>query len=151
MMRIRIVQALGVVVLLLFMAFVLIKKDFKEITIVTAKGEANLFVKVAESQQEFSRGLMFINYLPKRHGMIFVHPVPQHEIFWMRNTFISLDILFIDEYGEIFQIYNAAKPRDETKLPAWKPCKYIIELRAGEATELGITEYSKLILTKDFD
>lgn len=150
-MRLRIVQGLLIGLPLLFILYVSLKSDFKEITIATPNGNTKIFVKVAQSPQDFRRGLMFINYLPKRHGMIFLHSSPTYDSFWMHNTFISLDILFIDEYGEIFQIYNAAKPMDKTILPSMHPCKYIVELRAGEATSLGITEHSKLILTKDID
>ena len=56
-------QVFGGGLLLLFIACILLKKDFREITIVTSKGDISLLVKVAKSQQEFSRGLMFINYL----------------------------------------------------------------------------------------
>ncbi len=150
-MRIRIIQGLLSGLFILLIVYASLKSDFKEITIVTPNGQANIFVKLAHTPQDFSRGLMFINYLPKRHGMIFLHSSPSYDSFWMHNTFIPLDILFIDEYGEIFQIYNAAKPRDETLLPSKQPCKYIIELRAGEASALGITVHSKLILTNYID
>jgi len=150
-MRMRLIQGLLSGLFILFIIYVSLKSDFKEITIVTPGGNANVFVKIAKTPQDFSRGLMFINYLPKRHGMIFLHSSPSYDSFWMHNTFIPLDILFIDEYGDIFLIYNAAKPRDETIMPSIEPCKYIIELRAGEAEALGITKHSKLILTKNID
>jgi uncharacterized membrane protein (UPF0127 family) len=90
-----------------------------------------LFIETAQSDDERQRGLMFRESLPADQGMLFVFPISQIQSFWMRNTFIPLDIAFIDESGAIVDIQQM-KPVDESVLYTSKaPALYALEVNAG--------------------
>ena len=89
----------------------------------------NLYIALTE--HEIQKGLMFVKELKETSGMIFIFDKPQVNKFWMKNTFIPLDILFINENCEIVHIHKCAKPLDETPISSKIPVKYIIELNCG--------------------
>ena len=80
---------------------------------------------------------MFVRSLAPDRGMIFPYDPPQQVAFWMKNTLIPLDIIFIRADGKIARIANA-KPHDETPLPSGEPAAVVLEIRGGRAAELGI-------------
>ena len=80
---------------------------------------------------------MFVRSLPPNRGMIFPYNPPQDVSFWMKNTLIPLDIIFIRSDGSIIRIANA-KPLDETPLPSGEAAAAVLEIRGGRAAELGI-------------
>lgn len=82
---------------------------------------------------------MFRRSLAPNHGMIFPYEPPQDVAFWMKNTLIPLDMLFIRADGTIARIVTA-KPLDETPVPGGEPIAAVLELRGGRAAELGIRE-----------
>ena len=82
---------------------------------------------------------MFYRSLAPNEGMIFPYDPPQDISFWMKNTLIPLDMLFIRGDGTIARIVTA-KPLDETPIPAGEPVAAVLELRGGRAAELGIRE-----------
>jgi len=94
-------------------------------------------VQVAATPDEQERGLMFFKSLGPDQGMIFPYDPPQEVSFWMENTLIPLDIVFIRPDGTIARITNA-KPLDETPLPSGEPIGAVLEIRGGRAAELGI-------------
>ena len=89
----------------------------------------NLYIALTE--YETQKGLMFIKELNETSGMIFIFDKPQVKHFWMKNTFIPLDILFINEDFKIVNIHKCAQPLDETPISSKIPVKYIIELNCG--------------------
>lgn len=82
---------------------------------------------------------MFYRSLGADQGMIFPYDPPQAVSFWMKNTLIPLDMLFIRADGTIARIVTA-KPLDETPVPAGEPVAAVLEIRGGRAAELGIRE-----------
>jgi len=82
---------------------------------------------------------MFRKSLAGDRGMIFPYDPPQDVSFWMKNTLIPLDIIFIRSDGTIVRITHA-KALDETALPSGEPVAAVLEIRAGRAAELGIRE-----------
>ena len=82
---------------------------------------------------------MFRKSLAGDRGMIFPYDPPQDVSFWMENTLIPLDIIFIRSDGTIVRI-TKAKALDETPLPAGEPIAAVLEIRGGRAAELGIKE-----------
>ena len=82
---------------------------------------------------------MFVRSLDGDQGMIFPYDPPQNVSFWMKNTLIPLDMVFIRADGTIARIATA-KPLDETPVPAGEPVAAVLELRGGRAAELGIRE-----------
>ena len=80
---------------------------------------------------------MFVKSLAGDKGMIFPYDPPQSVAFWMENTLIPLDIIFIRANGTIARI-TTGKPLDETQLPSGEPIAAVLEIRGGRAHELGI-------------
>lgn len=107
------------------------------LTIRSANGDHKFIVDVARTPEQQERGLMFVRSLGGNRGMIFPYDPPQQVAFWMRNTLIPLDILYIRADGRIARIANA-KPLDETPLPSGEPAIAVLEIRGGRAAELGI-------------
>jgi uncharacterized membrane protein (UPF0127 family) len=95
-------------------------------------------VEVARTPEEQGRGLMFRESLADDAGMIFPFRVPQQASFWMRNTLIPLDMIFIRQDGTIESIAANTVPRDETSVRSGEPVIAVLELRGGRAAELGI-------------
>ena len=109
------------------------------LTIHSANGDHRFTVDVAATDEEQQRGLMFVRSLPGDRGMIFPYDPPQNVGFWMKNTLIPLDMIFIRADGSIARIATA-KPLDETPVPAGEAVAAVLELRGGRAAELGIRE-----------
>jgi uncharacterized membrane protein (UPF0127 family) len=109
------------------------------LTIHSASGEHRFKVDVAATPEQQQRGLMFVRSLAADRGMIFPYDPPQDASFWMKNTLIPLDIIFIRSDGTIARITHA-KALDLTPLPAGEPIAAVLEIRAGRAAELGIKE-----------
>jgi uncharacterized membrane protein (UPF0127 family) len=109
------------------------------LTIKTSKATHHFTVEVAATLEQQERGLMFRKSLAGDRGMIFPYDPPQDVSFWMKNTLIPLDIIFIRSDGTIVRI-TRAKSLDLTPLPAGEPVAAVLEIRAGRAAELGIKE-----------
>jgi uncharacterized membrane protein (UPF0127 family) len=95
-------------------------------------------VEVAKSGEEQARGLMFRTAMGPDEGMIFPMDPPRDASFWMRNTVIPLDIIYIAPDGRIANIAANAVPYNETPLPSAGPVKGVLELNGGRAAALGI-------------
>lgn len=107
-------------------------------------GQAVFTVEVADDPDERSRGLMFVEQMPRMSGMLFVYERPQRVAFWMRNTLIPLDMIFADESGVVTLVHENAQPLDETAIPGGDAVKYVLELNAGMAELLGISAGSEM-------
>ena len=103
-------------------------------------GQANFKVDVADDNAERSRGLMFVESMPTLGGMLFVYDSPQRATFWMRNTLISLDMLFTDGTGTITRIHENAIPGDETTIDGGDNVSAVLEINGGLSARLGISE-----------
>jgi uncharacterized membrane protein (UPF0127 family) len=107
---------------------------------ITQNGKAHQFkVEVARSQAEQSQGLMFRTQMAPDEGMIFPTATPQFRSFWMRNTVMPLDLLFIGADGLVSNIAANAVPYSEESIPSDGPVVAVLELTGGRAAELGIT------------
>lgn len=109
------------------------------LTIRSANGEHHFTVAVAATQGQQEKGLMFRRSLAPNEGMIFPYSPSQQVAFWMRNTLIPLDMLFIRSDGTIVRIVTA-KPLDETPVSSGEPVSSVLEIAGGRAAELGIKE-----------
>ena len=107
------------------------------LTIRSASGVHRFTVEIAETADQQEAGLMFVRSLGPDRGMIFPYDPPQNVAFWMRNTLIPLDMVFIRGDGTIARIATA-KALDETPVWAGEPIAAVLEIRAGRAGELGI-------------
>jgi uncharacterized protein len=113
------------------------------LTIHSATGDHKFTVQVAATPEQQEHGLMFYRSLPGDRGMIFPYDPPQAVSFWMKNTLIPLDMLFIRADGTIARIATA-KPLDETPVPSGVAIAAVLEIRGGRAAELGIREGDKV-------
>ena len=109
------------------------------LTIKSSTGVHHFTVDVAATPEQQERGLMFVKSLRPDRGMLFPYDPPQDVAFWMHNTLIPLDILYIRSDGTIVRI-TKAKALDETPLPSGQPVAAVLEIRSGRAGELGIKE-----------
>lgn len=115
-----------------------------KVIFLTDQGAAPISVEVADTDEARAKGLMFRKELPQGRGMIFVYQQPQPLAFWMRNTLIPLDIVFLDAKGVIRHIHAGAKPLDETSIPGALPGdadpnrQFVVELPGGDAARLGL-------------
>jgi uncharacterized membrane protein (UPF0127 family) len=95
-------------------------------------------VWLADNPARQAQGLMFVRSLPPRRGMLFVHPEPRPISMWMKNTYIPLDMVFIDGKGRIQQIVANTKPHSLDLVRSDRPALAVLELAAGEAKRLGL-------------
>jgi uncharacterized membrane protein (UPF0127 family) len=107
-----------------------------------AWGQVRFSVEIADDAQERAQGLMHREHMPAASGMLFVYESPQTLSFWMRNTLIELDMVFIDATGLVRHIHHRAQPLDETPIIGGTDLTHVLEINGGLAERLGITEGS---------
>ncbi|UWQ20448.1 DUF192 domain-containing protein [Jannaschia sp. W003] len=101
-------------------------------------GTASFATELALSPEDQARGLMFRESMPSMAGMLFVYDREQPVAFWMRNTLIPLDMIFVDESGTVTKVHAEAVPGDETPIPSGDPARAVLEINGGMAERLGI-------------
>jgi uncharacterized membrane protein (UPF0127 family) len=111
----------------------------------TAKGKIDFKVEIARTPEEQARGLMFRTSLPEFGGMIFPMVPPRVASFWMKDTVIPLDIIFIRSDGTIARIAANTIPYDLTPVTSGEPVVAVLELAGGRAEALGIAENDRVI------
>ncbi len=102
-------------------------------------GVHSVDVEVAATPESRTRGLMWLRQLAAGQGMLFVFPQDEVQSFWMRNTLISLDMLFIDSAGHIVGVIERAEPRSLTSRSVGVPGRYVLEVPGGWCQTQGIT------------
>jgi uncharacterized membrane protein (UPF0127 family) len=95
-------------------------------------------VWLADTPQRQAQGLMFVRSLPDMRGMLFVHEDPRPMSMWMKNTYIPLDMVFIDSKGRIQQIVEQTTPHSLALIQSKEPALAVLEIAGGEARRLGI-------------
>jgi uncharacterized membrane protein (UPF0127 family) len=103
-----------------------------------ASGRQWFNVVIADTPARQELGLMFVRSLPSDAGMLFPQQEPLLVSMWMKNTLISLDMLFIDARGQIVCLLEKAKPESLDILSCDKPVKAVLEINGGEAQKRGI-------------
>ena len=114
------------------------------ITIDTKAGPHSFSVEVAADDESREKGLMFRKAMAPDVGMLFDFHTPQLVSFWMENTILPLDMLFVRADGTIARIKANATPYSRENIPSGEPVQLVIELNAGRAAALGITEGAKV-------
>jgi hypothetical protein len=124
---------------------------FSEAIIVyTEKGSEScrFDIELAVTPEEQARGLMFRKSMAEKEGMFFVFDRDEIRHFWMRNTLIPLDMIFIDSKLSVVDIHRNAKPLDETVISSQKPARYVLEVNAGNADKCRIKPGSHIKVIK---
>lgn len=117
-------------------------------TIKKANGSSSTFnLELAVSIKQMTRGLMYRKTMLDDWGMLFVYDDVRVRSFWMQNTLIPLDMLFIDEKGKVVGIVEGAEPMTLKARTVGKPAKYVLELIAGRAKALGFKAGDTMTLT----
>lgn len=97
-------------------------------------------IEIAEDEYERQTGLMNRTSMEDSQGMLFIFPDENYRSFYMKNTQISLDIIYINSENKVVSFQKNAKPFDESSLPSTAPAKYVFEINAGLSDRLGIKE-----------
>lgn len=108
------------------------------VVIDSGHGAARFTVEVAGDPASQERGLMFRTKLAPNAGMLFDFHTPTSPTFWMKNTILPLDMIFIRSDGTISSIARDATPYSETPIPSYEPVRAVLEINGGRAAALGI-------------
>ena len=116
----------------------LVTFEKSELTIDTASGKHRFTVELAKTPRQMAQGLMYRRSLPADAGMLFEFRTPQIASFWMKNTLIPLDMVFIAADGRVVGIHERAVPLSEEPIVSSDPVLAVLELNGGTAARLGI-------------
>ncbi|CAN7249197.1 MULTISPECIES: DUF192 domain-containing protein [unclassified Devosia] len=112
--------------------------DESKLTIHSADGDHTFNIEIVDTAESRAQGLMYRQELAPDAGMLFDFLDDREVSFWMRNTFIPLDMLFITGEGVVKNIHVNARPHDPTGIPSDGPVQFVLEIPGGRSVELGI-------------
>lgn len=126
--------------LLAWTAFILACRTAEgpRVIIETAQGEVGFNVEVADDALMRAKGLMHRTDLKKDQGMFFIFPALSLNPFWMKNTPLSLDIIFISDDYRVLHVARATKPYSDEQIWSPNPYRYVLEVLAGTAEQIGL-------------
>ncbi|MDR3666152.1 MAG: DUF192 domain-containing protein [Ignavibacteriaceae bacterium] len=101
-------------------------------------------IQIANSDFDRELGLMFRKQMDENRGMLFIFPTEERQSFWMRNTFISLDMLFVNASNKIVTIHRNTQTLSDQSYPSTAPAKYVIEVNGGYCSKHNINEGDKI-------
>ena len=104
----------------------------------TSSGPWIVHVEVARTEQQRVRGLMFRRELGRDSGMVFVFDETSEHPFWMHNTLIPLDMIFLGDDRRVVGVVANAAPQTDTQRTVGKPSRYVVEVSGGEAAAHGV-------------
>ena len=107
-------------------------------------GQARFSVEVADDASERATGLMNRPEMASSRGMLFLYDSPVQATFWMKNTLIPLDMIFVSPEGRVLRIHENARPLDESVIDGGPGVQAVLEINGGLARRLGIVEGSEL-------
>lgn len=116
-----------------------------ELQVVTASGTHRFQVWIAADDRSRERGLMFVRKLPPDEGMLFLFERPQFAAFWMKDTYLSLDLVFIRADGVVVNVAENTRPRTLDPIPSAAPVKAVLELLAGTSARIGLVAGSRVL------
>ncbi|AZO46855.1 MAG: DUF192 domain-containing protein [Mesorhizobium sp.] len=106
---------------------------------VTKSGERSFSIEIADTSDEREAGLMFRQQMADDHGMLFVFEESRDLTFWMKNTPMPLDLIFVGQDGRIRAILHG-EPQSEAIISPGEPVRFVLELKAGTAAKDGIAD-----------
>lgn len=110
----------------------------KEGELIFLKNQEKVTIEIADNEQETTQGLMYRRAMPDSCGMLFIFPNSEPRNFWMKNTYIPLDILFLGDSKKIITIQANRTPFSEEQIPSFENAKYVLEVNAGYCQRKGI-------------
>jgi uncharacterized membrane protein (UPF0127 family) len=137
--RVRLWAALAIIVLMSGMLVAPARADGPEtLQIVTSSGTHDFHIEIAKDDVSRAQGLMNRPFLPADRGMLFEFDREAPVSFWMKNTYIPLDMIFISRAGVVTNIVEKAEPLSERVIPSGPPCLGVLELNGGAAASIGL-------------
>ena len=115
------------------------------VTIETTKGRTAFQAEIADTAQERSQGLMFRQSMPQGHAMLFDFGKPRAVAMWMKNTRISLDMIFADNRGKVIAVAEDTVPFSTDTISVNEPVRAVLEVNAGTARRIGLKPGGRLI------
>jgi uncharacterized membrane protein (UPF0127 family) len=112
--------------------------DDSKVVLTTDTGTYEFTVELVDTPETRARGLMFREELADDAGMLFDFHDEQTVSFWMMNTLIPLDMIFVGADGEIKNIHVNARPQDPTGIPSGEPVQFVLEIPGGRSVEIGL-------------
>jgi uncharacterized membrane protein (UPF0127 family) len=112
----------------------------------TANGPVRVALEVAATPAAVERGLMWRTDLADGHGMLFVFPDEQEHSFWMKNTLIPLDMIFIAQDGRVAGVHAEAKPLSTAPISVGRPSRWVLEVPGGWAKRHGVASGDRVEL-----
>lgn len=109
-----------------------------EVAVITASGTHRFKVWIAADDASRARGLMFVRHLPADQGMLFLFDRPRLASFWMMDTYVSLDIVFIAPDGAVANVAAGTRPLSLAPIESVAPVTCVLELVAGTAARIGL-------------
>ncbi len=118
-----------------------------ELTFLNGAGKyiSKIDIEIAEDDNSRTQGLMYREKMKPNQGMLFIFPYESMQSFWMKNTVIPLDMIFVNKDNEIVTIRKNAVPFDTGHYSSTKPAKFVIEVNAGYTDSLGIKVGDKIV------
>lgn len=126
--------------------------DFERSTLIIESDDGlqhTFDIYLATTYEQQRQGLMFVRKLPKNMGMLFVYEESKSRSMWMKNTYISLDLVFARSDGTVSSIIHNAPPLTLDSRSSVEPVTYVLELNAGTARRLNIGHKSRIIRNPD--
>jgi uncharacterized protein len=108
------------------------------LTVHTSKGDFTFKVEVVDTEESRAKGLMFRQELAGDAGMLFDFKASRPVSFWMVNTYIPLDMIFIRADGTVANVHVNARPQDPTGIPSDGPVMFVLEIAGGRSVEIGL-------------
>jgi len=113
-------------------------EGLQKLEIATATGVHKFEVEIASDEASRAAGLMNRRYMAADHGMLFEFDRDEPQTFWMKNTYIPLDMIFISRAGTVTHVVTNAEPLSERVIPSGPPCAAVLELNGGTAAAIGL-------------
>lgn len=117
---------------------------FEALEVITPTGRTRFFVEIADDEPERQLGLMYRKVMAPDRGMLFDFHTPREVAFWMKNTLIPLDIVYIQADGTVLSIARNTTPLSEAAIPSGGPILGVLELAGGRAAEIGLLPGDKV-------
>ncbi len=112
--------------------------DEGKLVLHSSTGDHSFNVEVVDTPESRAKGLMFVQELADDAGMLFDFKEERPVSFWMRNTFIPLDMIFVGADGVVKNIHVNARPHDVTGIPSEGPVQFVLEIPGGRSVEIGL-------------
>ena len=119
-------------------------QSLDRLEIVTASGAHVFSVEIAKTEEARANGLMNRRFMPADRGMLFEFPVEEPVAFWMKDTYIPLDMIFVRHDGTVVALAANAEPLSQTAIPSGAPANGVIELNGGVAASIGLKPGDKV-------